>query len=894
MAKAASWQKYVSGISSDTPIGRVWGKVKKLSGKFVPSPTPALTINNQLVTDHGEVSTALAAYFAQVSHPSKYTPDFQAIRATHTLPFANLDFEDDYNIPFSIRELEDALSKCKSTSPGDDGIHYEMLSFLPLLSKIFLLDFFNLVLTSGTLPSSWKMAVVVPILKPGKPHDSPSSYRPIALTSCVCKTIERMVNARLCWHLETHGLLSEVQSGFRRDRSTLDPLLRLSTAVQESFLMKGHTLGVFFDIEKAYDMTWRGGILESFRNMGVRGYVFNFLSSFLTDRNFRVRVGTTMSPSFEQVEGVPQGSVLSVTCFLVAINGIISNVATPVRCSLYADDLAVYCSGCSLPDVHTRLQRAVNTIVDWADGHGFKFSTAKSVAMHFTRSRSREVPPHIIVNESPIVYEQSVKFLGMLLDPRLDWSLHLSNLRQKVLRSFDLLRVVSGHSWGADQATLLRLYSALCRSKLDYGSQIYGSATKTALKMLDPVHHRGLRICTGASYTSPVDCLYSISGFSPLDLRRDELSLRYLFRLKSCSGNPASIVAQDTRQLQRYNAQPSVPKPMHIRLTNVIDPGFMATSVQKSKVSSVAPWVIPPVCHCPFTSKMNVPGDAIRAEFLDHQQIHTGAVHFYTDGSKSRLGVGCAVISSNSTEEARLSDFSSVFTSELSAIIHALIMIFNNIRLNFVIFSDSQSAIVALKQFFPRHPLVVQAQLWLHRIHTRYKTVKFCWVPAHVGVGGNELADAAAKRASISRDRNVHSPPYLDLRAPIRDIFMTKWQSRFDAIPSTKLRAVKPYVKPALPLYKKGIIFNRVVTRLRIGHSKVTHDYLLNGIPPPLCIDCGVTLTVLHILIDCDVFHDIRRRKGFLNKSLYDILGEALDPEKLFDFLRGTGLYFDI
>ena len=97
---------------------------------------------------------------------------------------------------------------------------------------------------------------------------------------------------------------------------------------------------MFFDLEKAYDTTWRHGVIKQLQNMEVKGNMIRFVRSFLSDRSIKVRVGNTLSSPFKREEGVPQGSVLSVTCFAVAINSVISEIYSPVRASLFVDDLA--------------------------------------------------------------------------------------------------------------------------------------------------------------------------------------------------------------------------------------------------------------------------------------------------------------------------------------------------------------------------------------------------------------------------------------------------------------------------------------------------------------------------------------------------------------------------
>ena len=185
-----------------------------------------------------------------------------------------------------------------------------------------LLCAFNKIWQTGQIPSSWQEATIIPIPKPGKDHSNPTNYRPIALTSCICKTMERMVNDRLVWTLERERLISEYQCGFRRGRSTLDHLVRFETFLRNAFIRKQHAVAVFFDLEKAYDTTWRYGIMRDLYDLGIRGRLPMFVASFLSNRRFRVRIGTVLSDPHDQELGVPQGSVLSVTLFSLKINSV--------------------------------------------------------------------------------------------------------------------------------------------------------------------------------------------------------------------------------------------------------------------------------------------------------------------------------------------------------------------------------------------------------------------------------------------------------------------------------------------------------------------------------------------------------------------------------------------
>ena len=149
-----------------------------------------------------------------------------------------------------------------------------------------------------------------------------------------------MVNDCLVWFLEKNQLIATVQSGIRKQRGTLDHLVRFETIIRGAFIKK-EVISVFFDLESAYDTTWTYGIMNDLHDFGIRGCLAYFISEFLNERQFRVRVGDTFSNPHRQEMGVPQGSFLSVTLFSVKINNIVKSVCPGMECFLYVEDLCI-------------------------------------------------------------------------------------------------------------------------------------------------------------------------------------------------------------------------------------------------------------------------------------------------------------------------------------------------------------------------------------------------------------------------------------------------------------------------------------------------------------------------------------------------------------------------
>ena len=192
-----------------------------------------------------------------------------------------------------MHELKQAIKVSRDTSPCIDTVHYQLLKHLPDDSLLLLLDILNHIWLTQDFSTSWKTAIIIPVPKPGKVLSDPGSYRHIALASCLCKTLERMVNSRLTWYLERHTVITEYQSGFRRCRSTVDNLVTLKTSIRDAFVGRKHPVSIFFIWRRL--TTWKHGIFLDLYKTGLRGRLPMFICDFLSDRYFKVRVGNIYS-----------------------------------------------------------------------------------------------------------------------------------------------------------------------------------------------------------------------------------------------------------------------------------------------------------------------------------------------------------------------------------------------------------------------------------------------------------------------------------------------------------------------------------------------------------------------------------------------------------------------
>ena len=743
----------------------------------------------------------------------------------------------------------------------------------------------------GKCPDIWKEATVIPIQKHGKDNTDPINYRPIALTSCLCKSLERMINNRLTWFLESNDLLTEFQCGFRNKRGTIDHLVRLETFIRDAFIKKEHLTAVFFDLEKAYDTTWKHGIIRDLHELGLKGRLPNFIINFLSNRHFKVRVGSTLSDLQDQEEGVPQGSILSVTLFSIKINNIVKNLNPGVDCSLYVDDFVICYRSKHIHTIERQLQQCLNKIQKWTNENGFKFSKTKTKCMHFCQLRKLHNDPVLKLDGVDIPVVDEYKFLGVIFDKKLSFIPHLKYLKTKCNKALQLLRVVAHTDWGADKKVLLRLYRSLVRSKLDYGCFIYGSARKSYLKILDTIHHQGLRIILGAFRTSPIESLYAETNEAPLQLRREKLALQYYLKLKSCPSNPAYECTFNPKYKPLFSRHEKVIKPFGIRMETILEESEIPiNNIHETIISDNPPWTLKQpevILDLTNTPKANTHPATFLERFDEIKNNFNDFTNVFTDGSKDDNKTGCAAVLSDKLTKTRIPNGASIFTAEIKGIDLALNLIAESENEKFIIFSDSLSVLLSLRNRKQDNPLIIKL-LNKHDSISNSKTIVYCWIPSHIGISGNEKADSAAKSA-LSQNIEHIKIPYTDYKPAVNKFILNKWQQRWNENEYNKLFSIKPILGEWRPGFRKSRKEEVILSRIRIGHTKLTHSFILNGDDQPECIACQTMYTVKHFLIECG---DLAlTRQDFYNVNNLKELFDNVSITDILSFLRETNLY---
>lgn len=191
--------------------------------------------------------------------------------------------------------------------------------------------------------------------------------------------------------------------------------------------------------------------------------------------------------------------------------------------------------------------------------------------MLFSKKRGATPIPSIFINGDELTVSSEHKFLGIILDSKLTFIPHIKYLRTKCMKTMNLLKLLSHTTWGSDRKCLLDLYKSLVRTRLDYGAVVYHSAAPCALKMLDPIHHLGIRLATGAFRTSPIQSLYAESNEWSLTLQRSYSSFAYFLKVHANPEHPCYATINDMTCTTLFRNRPTAKEPFSLRVRKLSD-----------------------------------------------------------------------------------------------------------------------------------------------------------------------------------------------------------------------------------------------------------------------------------------------------------------------------------
>lgn len=440
-----------------------------------------------------------------------------------------------YIPPTDEKEISELILKLNpNSSPGLDNINNRILKAIRLSVAPILAHLFNLSIESGTFPKAWKTAVVIPIHK-GAAKNDPSNYRPISLMGNISKLLERIINKRLMTYLENNNLISDRQFGFRRGKSTEDAVTLLTDIVSAHLDGGRSCVGVFLDLAKAFDTVSVPILLRKLEDCGIRGTALSWFSSYLSERSQCLRIGHLVSGVQPVSFGVPQGSILGPTLFILYMNDICSVPIQNADIFCYADDTAIVFYDKSWELVRQRTEEGMRMISQWLGNNILTLNTVKTKYLCFHKTAASSPAANLDImkihicqsgnqhqcNCTCIKRTVSLRYLGVVMDEKLSFKEHILQMAGRVRK---IIHVMKNLRHSTDGKTLKMVYLALCQSIINYCILAWGAAAQTSLISLERAQRAVLKVALFRSRLYSTTALYH---------EAEVLSVRRLFLVRA-------------------------------------------------------------------------------------------------------------------------------------------------------------------------------------------------------------------------------------------------------------------------------------------------------------------------------------------------------------------------
>jgi ribonuclease HI len=873
------WEAFLESLEEHSGSSRTWGVTRRLLGAG-----PSAARRNEVLVHEGREyhsslrkADAFVGQYASVSRHRLSQGERRKVRAVRRRLTKDRRRQGPGSrecTEFSLCELEAALEASKTRgAAGPDGLAPRFLKWLGPEARTFVLGLLNQSWSECRCPQAWRCAEIIPIPKAGKPAGMIDSYRPISLTSCLGKLLERMVANRLQHLAESKGLWTEDQAGFRGQRSAEDQILRITQSVSDGLQARPsrRTVLALLDFSKAYDTVWRADLMDCLLRAGIPVHYVRWLQGFLTGRRAWVSISGSKSRVREFREGLPQGSVLAPLLFLFVIDGLRKRLPSDLGVSMYADDLAIWASDPDIDRAARLVEEGVRVVERWARAKKLRLNLSKCEVSHFTLDPGEsKYEPEVTVEGVTLKVNPTPVFLGVMYDRQLSFAPQANRVAAEMRRGAGVLGAMSGSGWGWRADSLRRVYLAATLSSAMWGGAGWLPWLKpTNMEILDRAQNACLRRITGCHADAPLEGLRLEAGIPSVACRaaRDTaVALERSLRLQE--SNPRRQIAE---KVVRHRTSRSSWRVEAGRLCN-------EAKTNRHPKMPFAPPTSPPWewgwgiggVHLSVGAGVTKesPVEVLRAAAVETiRALGHFEYTLYTDGSATAgayRGGSAAVVTAGPPEAPEEVDTlklrgavrTSSFETEVGAICEALGWIVEGDRAGrFLVCSDSMSALAALRAR-PKpgdYGPLARARELLRRVTGE---VVFQWVPGHCGLLGNEVADQAAREATLPPEEG--GPAQRPLPVSFRAV---------KALIREKIRDPKPTHARTRLVYAKalqrgGRTRKEEVTlaRLRSGHSWLLAAYrsrVTQRRPPELredsvCSRCFLEEeTLQHFLQEC-------------------------------------------
>lgn len=897
MNKEQAWAKLTAKLSTEG-TGQVFNRIRTMDGRSVKKQTCPLVEEEEAVFDAQDKAKILGEHFAAVSKTEKPRVDE---RGKHK----PLQRTERNNKPhpsetrFSMQELNAAMLKLKTRKcPGPDGVHNEMLLQLGGEARKALLHVINLSWEEELVDEKWRRAVTKPLSKPGRDPSWKGNYRPIDLTSNICKLMEKMVRQRVTCLLEDpdSGVegLDDAQAGFRTGRNATEQVALLSQCMKDARAEDKVAIPIFLDFAKAFDTVKKEKLIEQLNKKNLPPKIVNWIASFLEERMAAVTVDDELGPYVEKEEGVPQGTVLSPLLFLCYVDDIARELAKQgIIVSLYADDMAVVAIGKTTEEARKQAQKALAAIEKWTADWGIKLSQEKTCCMCV--ARKKQAPPTLtFADGGKVPYDPTPRFLGVLFDEWVHFKEHAQEVEDRLQMRTRVLQALAGKEWGCRAATLRTVYVTYVLPVATYAMGVYWPALPAGKKdKLKVLHNNAARIITGCRSSTYVPDLLHLARLWPLEHTAEHEVTKLYERYNRMEGTSG------WQALKCKAPKESSKKTSWLREARARNEELKLDEHGRApvhRVSAIPPWEWYRLEALDLRDEgqgiKKLSKEAQHAKALEMiSRLPTADTTIYTDGSVNKQMGGAGVYIERAGGHTHLNAgvcmYADSFLAELTALEMALQHLLDTKTAgeHINILTDSMAGVMKLKQGPARQSEDIVVSIWqkVYKVLVSKNTLTVCYIPGHCGLNGNEEADEEARKgADKSATKALSLTTALNhSKKRVRDKHAAARKEKAATLDKV-LGGKKPPKRTDVSTRPQETYLHQLMT----GHHTILRD-LDNRNVQRKCHKCqSASRTLEHILLECPKTA-AERTAHIDTRSLHH--ATMADPMATLTFLKATG-----
>ena len=494
-------------------------------------PTEVINENGVTSTSHEAVLQKWKSDFSKLYNGSNYS-DVQNGFGDDTQSTPMHEYNDMLNGGISILEVRKAVKSLnKNKSPGYDNIPAEVIqsdTCIGFLHRLFCVCF-----ETGTIPEAWEYGIITPLLKDSTSDPrNPMNYRGITVTSAIYKAYCNVLNQRLTAWAESTGKITDFQNGFREKRSTIDHLTTLTSIIENRKATKKSTFVAFIDFSKAYDNINRELLRNKLHTYGIGGKIFQSLRALYNNVKCAVKVNHTQTDWFSVTSGLKQGCILSTLLFNLYINDLSDALSklskgilvdnTYINHLCYADDLAL------IAENENDLQCLLDIVSVWCNRNCMSVNFSKTKVIHFRNQSVDKSAFQFKCGELNINYADSYKYLGLVLNEYLNYSVTAKYVAQSATRALGLLISKFKQSGGMPFDVYKKLYYTTVWSVISYGAAVWGVKEYS---VINTVQNKACRFFLGVGKYTPNAAVNGDMGWTPPHIKQMTSVLSHWFRL---------------------------------------------------------------------------------------------------------------------------------------------------------------------------------------------------------------------------------------------------------------------------------------------------------------------------------------------------------------------------